>query len=91
MDDSITANGQGTVMYECAEFSSPEEQRPASHDRGVPDTAESATALHRQDAEARGDMYRFLPVIAIGEVKGVLPEANPHYKAPEVKDKKSKK
>jgi TorA maturation chaperone TorD len=54
------ANGQGTVMYKCAEFSSPEEQRAAPHDRGTPDTAESTTVLHRQDAEARGDMYRFL-------------------------------
>lgn len=34
---------------------------------------------------------RFLPVIAIGEVKGVLPGANPHYKAPKDKGKKSKK
>lgn len=47
-------------MHECAEFSSPEEQRAAPHDRGTPDTAESDTVLHLQDAKARGDMYRFL-------------------------------
>ena len=32
---------------------------------------------------------RFLPVIAIGEIKGVLPGANPHFKAS--KDKEAKK
>jgi TorA maturation chaperone TorD len=47
-------------MYECAEFSSSEKQQAAAHDRGTPDAAESDTVLYRQDAEARGDMYRFL-------------------------------